>query len=78
LNKRYWKEYKSYVLADSREDALEVLERVSADPSHLVRLSVAFSRDWGRLPDHLHNMIVLSGGKSAGEYLANISGKSGT
>lgn len=74
--KSYWKAYRAYLKADTREEAMEVLESVSGSTEHLVRLSVHFGRDYGRLPDHLHNMILLSGGESSRDYLSNLSGNS--
>ena len=75
--KSYWKVYRAYLKADTREEAIGVLDLASGSMEHLVRLSVHFCRDYGRLPDHLHNMILLSGGDSARDYLSNLSGSSG-
>lgn len=73
--KSYWKLYQGYVRSDTREEALEVMNRASASIEHFLRLASHFARDYGRLPDELHNVVVLTGGENAAEYLKNLSGK---
>lgn len=74
--KSYWRLYQGYVRADTREESLEVLQKaVSVSMEHFMRLAVHFSRDYGRMPDELHNVVVLTGGEHAAEYLKNLSGK---
>lgn len=53
-----------------RRKAEKVLRRaveISAD--HLLRLAPHFAEDYGRLPDDLHNMVILTGGDLAARYL---------
>lgn len=74
--KSYWRLYQGYVRSDTREEALEILERASsASMEHFLRLAVHFALDYGRLPDELHNIILLTGGSNASDYLENLSGK---
>lgn len=73
--KSYWRVYQDYVRSETREEALGILERLRGSQEHLSRLSVHFGRDYGRLPDEFHNMVLLTGGKAAQEYLSNLSGR---
>lgn len=74
--KSYWRLYQSYVRSDTREEALEVMTDASSAPAdYFLRLASHFARDYGRLPDELHNIVVLTGGEHAAEYLKNLSGK---
>lgn len=73
--KSYWRAYQSYVKSDTREEALEILEALRGAPEHLARISAHFGRDYGRLPDEFHNMVLLNGGRAAQEYLSNLSGR---
>jgi hypothetical protein len=62
--------YSEYLDASSREEA-ERIVRKAADIScnHLMRLAPHFGEDYGRLPDELHNMVVLTGGDQASKYI---------
>lgn len=74
--KTYWRLYQAYVRSDTREEALQVM-RVASSSSveHFLRLASHFAIDHGRLPDELHNIVVLTGGLFAANYLKNLSGK---
>lgn len=68
--------YSDYLSCDSSEEAEKVLRRaveISAD--HLLRLAPHFAEDYGRLPDDLHNMVILTGGDLAARYLGWLDGK---
>lgn len=70
MKKHAWRLYSDYLKVDSRESAEEILRRAAEHgEAHLLRLAAHFGRDWGRLPDELHNMVVLIGGPSAAKYL---------
>lgn len=62
--------YSQYLSAGGMEEAERILRKalgISAD--HLMRLAWHFGEDYGRLPDELHNMVVLTGGFFAAKYL---------
>lgn len=72
----YWRLYQGYVRSDTREEALEVMNAASsASTEHFLRLAFHFAKDYGRLPDELHNIVILTGGQHASDYLKNLSGK---
>lgn len=74
--KTYWKLYQGYVRSDTRDEALEIMTRASsASVEHFLRLASHFAKDYGRLPDELHNIVVLTGGEHAASYLKNLSGR---
>lgn len=65
-----WRLYSEYLRSESREDAEAVMRRAADISSeHVIRLAGYFGGDFGRLPDDLHNMVVLTGGPSAAKYL---------
>lgn len=78
--KTYWRYYRDYIRADERSEAEMVMEKmfdkmgVGVD---FMRIASHFARDYGRLPDHMHAAVVLSGGEYSGEYMRNLSGREG-
>mgnify|MGYP003351966912 FL=1 len=69
-----WRFYRDYLMTNTREEAEALLRKVSeVNPEHIVRLAVQFAGDYGRLPDELHNMIVLTGGPDATKYLERLA-----
>jgi hypothetical protein len=74
--KSYYGIYKAYVRSDTREEAVEVmLKAYDVGMEHFLRLATHFGKDYGRLPDEFHNVVVLTGGDSAGEYMRSVAGK---
>ena len=74
--KGYWRIYQAYVRSDTREQAVEVMSDAFAlSMEHFLRLATHFGKDYGRLPDEFHNVVVLTGGDSAGEYVRSVAGK---
>lgn len=72
-----WRLYSDYLRSDSREDAELVLRRALAiSAKHLMILAAHFGGDFGRLPDDLHNMVILTGGPSATKYVEKLEGGS--
>lgn len=69
-----WRFYRDYLMTNTREEAEALLRSIAdANPEHIVRLAVQFAGDYGRLPDELHNMIVLTGGPDATKYLERLA-----
>ena len=75
LQNASWRLYSDYLRSESREDAEKVLRR-AADISvdHVLRLAGYFGGDFGRLPDDLHNMVVLTGGPLSVKYVERLDG----
>ena len=74
--KSYWKLYQGYLRSNTRDEAMEIMVKASsASVEHFLRLALHFAKDYGRLPDELHNIVLLTGGELAAEYLKNLSGK---
>lgn len=76
LQKASWRLQSEYLRSDSREDAEAVLRRAAEFSfEHLARLVPYFAGDFGRLPDDLHNMVVLMGGSTAAKYVERLNGR---
>lgn len=74
MKKGVWRFYVEYLKTETRDDAERVLRGAAeASPDHLVRLAVQFAGDYGRLPDELHNMMMLSGGPEASKYAERLA-----
>lgn len=74
--KRYWRYYRDYVNCFNMEEATRVLDDLFENYgpcTAFIRLSVQFAKDHGRLPDHMHAALVLTGGDLVGKYLENLA-----
>ena len=73
--KKYWRFYRDYVHANGAAETTAVMESLfdQAGPcTEFLRLAVHYALDYGRLPDHMHAALVLTGGEFVSQYLARI------
>lgn len=76
MKKSAYRLYSDYLRTDSAEEAAEILRKAAGiSMDHLLRLACHFGEDHGRLPDELHNMVVLTGGDLAAKYLIRLENR---
>jgi hypothetical protein len=74
--KKYWRYYRDYVNSFNMEEAIKVLDDLFENDgpcTAFARLAVHFANDHGRLPDHMHAALILTGGDLVGKYLEKIA-----
>lgn len=74
---KLWGFCQRYVKADTRDEAAAVLSDALDHLPHddFIKMAKRFGEDYGRLPDHLHAAVILTGGDVAKQYLEYLAGK---